>query len=78
MILFRFDGTIVVTIGTSTYNHECTALGNYNGKALVTGCWYDDTGCERKTELMEMDTLQWSDGPDYPFTEDSNGLDISG
>ena len=36
------------------------------GKALVTGCG-EDTGCGIKTETMDMSTLQWSNGPDYPF-----------
>ena len=40
-------------------------MGNYMGKALTTGCY--GSGCEVKTELMDMTTLRWTDGPDYPF-----------
>ena len=36
------------------------------GMALTTGCVGSE--CALKTELMDMDTLQWFDGPDYPFT----------
>ena len=41
-------------------------LANYKGKALTTGCnsFY---GCSFKTELLDMETLTWSDGRDYPF-----------
>jgi len=41
-------------------------MANYMGKALTTGC-EPSSGCGVKTELMDMATLQWSDGPDYPF-----------
>ena len=40
------------------------------GKALTTGCAESPdhfTGCGIKTEIMNMSTLQWSNGPDYPF-----------
>ena len=35
------------------------------GKAFVTGC--DGQECGVKTEFMDMTTLEWSNGPDYPF-----------
>ena len=38
------------------------------GKALTTGCVGSE--CALKTELMDMTSLQWSDGPDYPFTSE--------
>ena len=38
------------------------------GMALTTGCVGSE--CALKTELMDMDTLQWSDGPDYPFSSE--------
>ena len=44
-------------------------MANYLGKALTTGCDADrDWGCGVKTELMDMNTLTWSAGPDYPFS----------
>ena len=44
-------------------------MANYKTKALITGCdsKNDDNTCGVKTELMDMTTLQWSDGPDYPW-----------
>ena len=45
-------------------------MGNYHGKALTTGC-YGNQKCGVKTELMDMNTLTWSAGPDYPFIRDS-------
>ena len=40
-------------------------MGNYMGKAFVTGHEGQEYGV--KTELMDMATLEWSNGPDYPF-----------
>ena len=48
-------------------------MANYLGKALTTGCYYHankDPTCGLKTELMDMNTLTWSGGPDYPFTSE--------
>ena len=36
------------------------------GKALTTGC-LDSNACYVKTELMDLTTFEWTDGPDYPF-----------
>ena len=44
-------------------------MANYQGKALTTGC-QDDSKCSVKTELMDMNTLTWSNGSDYPFTSE--------
>ena len=41
-------------------------LANYKGRALTTGC-YDSGTCGAKTEIMDMNTLTWNSGPDYPF-----------
>ena len=41
-------------------------MANYIGKALTTGC-ANKRDCYVKTELMDMSTLEWSDGPDYTF-----------
>ena len=43
-------------------------MANYQGKALTTGCW--SGSCGLKTELMDMATLTWSAGPDYPYTSE--------
>ena len=65
---FRFDGQQFGTAGSSKYSHKYTlGMANYLGKALTTGC-SDSSTCYIKTELMDMTTLQWTDGPDYPFT----------
>ena len=36
-------------------------------KALITGCSYSSSDCSFKIELFDMNTLKWSDGPDFPF-----------
>ena len=65
-----FDGESYESAGSSEYGHQDTyGLANYLGKALTTGCNYY-SGCEVKTELMDMNTLSWSAGPDYPFTSE--------
>ena len=64
--MFRFDGEFTQPAGSSKYSHQYTlGMGNYMGQALTTGCW--SGSCAVKTELMDMTTLTWSDGPDYPF-----------
>ena len=69
MSVLRFDGEVFHTAGSSTYSHKYTwGMANYLGKALTTGCLGDSSTCFVKTELMNMDTLSWSSGPDYPFT----------
>ena len=68
--LFRFDGQQFATAGSSKYSHkETLGMANYMGKALTTGCG-DSSTCYVKTELMDMTTLRWTDGPDYPFTSE--------
>ena len=65
--MFRFDGEFTQPAGSSKYSHKRTlGMGNYMGQALTTGCW-GNSNCAVKTELMDMTTLTWSDGPDYPF-----------
>ena len=39
------------------------------GKAMITGCDESST-CGVKTEFMNMESLKWSRGPDYPFCKD--------
>ena len=42
-------------------------MANYMGKALSTGC-NDNLICYLKTELMDLETMQWSNASDYPFS----------
>ena len=66
-LLLRFDGEYFHAAGSSKFPHPYTeGMGNYKNKALTTGC-SGATSCYVKTELMNMETLQWSNGPDYPF-----------
>ena len=65
--MFRFDGEFFQTAGSSNFDHKDTfGMGIYKKKALTTGC-YGSSKCSVKTELMNMETLEWSDGPDFPF-----------
>ena len=53
--------------GSSNFSHRQTmGMGNYKNNGLTTGC-YDNSLCYVKTELMNMETLEWSNGPDFPF-----------
>ena len=53
---------------SSKYKHRLTfGLGNYKGKAIITGCTDKNAACSFKTELFDMNTMEWSDGPDFPF-----------
>ena len=66
--IFSFDGENYVKVEDSKFSHAWTlGLGNYGGKAFTTGCY--SFGCTSKvaTELLDMTTMKWSDGPDYPF-----------
>ena len=66
--LFSFDGESYQSAGSSEYSHRLTyRMAKYLGKALTTGC-DDSSTCSVKTELMDMDTLTWNSGLDYPFT----------
>ena len=65
--MFRFDGEYFQTAGTSEFSHRYTlGMANYNNYALTTGC-SGSSSCFVKTELMNMETLEWSNGPDYPL-----------
>ena len=66
-LFLSFDGQTYQSAGSSQYSHRYTfGMANYRGKALTTGCWSLDGDCDLKTELMDMTTLTWSAGPDYP------------
>ena len=68
IVVFRFDGEFYHAAGSSTYSRWYTlGMANYLGKALTTGCG-DNSECYVKTELMDMNILTWSSGPDFPFT----------
>jgi len=70
--MFRFDGEFFQTAGSSKFSHRQTrGMGNYKNKALTTGC-NEDYSCGIKTELMDMKTLKWSNGPDFPFANNNN------
>ena len=63
-----FDGNLYQRAESSSYPHGYTyGLANYKGKAITTGC-YTSSSCYVKTELMDMNTMKWSNGPNYPFT----------
>ena len=63
-----FDGENYVQVENSKYSHDRTiGLGNYRGKAFTTGCNTNGCGSKVETELLDMTTMKWSDGPDYPY-----------
>lgn len=66
LLNFSFDGQNYQLMELSKYSHFRTyGLANYKNQALTTGC---ETGPDgRKTEIFDMETLTWSDGPEYPF-----------
>ena len=68
-IFSSYDGENFNSMENSKYSHRGleNSLANYRGKALVTGCNYDNDECSFKTEIMDMTTMTWSDGPDYPY-----------
>ena len=66
--MLRFDGEFFQTVGSSKFSHQHTyGMGNYKNKALTVGC-EDRYSCGDKTELMDMETLEWTNGTDYPFS----------
>ena len=68
MYVFSFDGEYYHSVEPSKYSHYLTlGLGNYKGKALAVGC-QNSNGCGSKTELFDMNTLKWSDGPDFSLS----------
>ena len=67
-MLFSFDGGSYKLMEASRYSHYYTlGLGNYRNKAFTTGCALSPR-CSRKSEMLDLETLTWSDAPDYPFT----------
>ena len=63
-----FDGEFYHSVESSKYSHRGTyGLANYRGNGLTTGCDSNNAACSFKTEILNMTTLEWSDGPNYPF-----------
>ena len=53
---------------STKYSHDFTmGLANYKGKAIAVGCNTDNADCSFATELFDMTSLKWSDGPLFPF-----------
>ena len=68
-LYLSFDGDRFEEIGDSKFSHRFTlGLANYQGKALTTGC---DSRNEFQSEMLDLNTLQWSDVPDYPFSSEN-------
>ena len=69
ILICSFDGRVFHTAGNSTHTHGGTmGMPNYKGKALTVGCHDVDTEskiCGTKTELMDMSSSKWSNGPDF-------------
>ena len=65
----RFNGEDFGEINESNHRHVFGQLGNYKGKAFVTGCIdWSSTGCGTKTEILDMGSMTWSDAyPDFPY-----------
>jgi hypothetical protein len=70
-----FDGENYQLMESSKYSHKWTdGLANYKEKALSTGCGLSNTDCSFATELFDLNTMQWSDGPDFPREFGSNSI----
>ena len=66
-LMIRFDGQYFDTAGSSKFSHrETYGIMNYMNTAVTTGC-NQNSECGAKTEVMNMETLEWSNGPDFPF-----------
>ena len=70
--MFSYDGENYIKIDESRYSHGSTfGLGNLGNRAITTGCYYYSSlslsECNVKTEILDMATITWSDGIDYPF-----------
>ena len=66
--LLSFDGEKFDDTGRSQYWHGRQQISNYRGKAFVTSCAYATyrDSCNRKTELLDMESLTWSEGAEFP------------
>ena len=67
MYFLSFDGENYQSIKSSKFSHSYTwGLANYKGKALAVGC-ESSSDCSFAVELFDLNTMTWSDGPDFPF-----------
>ena len=68
IFVLTFDCEKYQSIESSKYSHYKTSgLANYKGKALAVGCEKDFSDCSFATELFDLNTMKWSDGPKFPF-----------
>ena len=66
MIYFlSFDGDNFETVASSKCDHK-NGLANYRGSPMTTGHWSSD--CGNKTEIYNVESNQWNDAPDYPYS----------
>lgn len=72
--ILRFDGEEFHPAESTTFSHRSVlGMGNYKNSALTVGCrtsntnTCNDTVAYIKTEIMNMETGHWSNGPDFPF-----------
>ena len=66
-MILSFNRENYAAIEISKFSHRYTyGLGNYRDKAFTTGC-RGSSSCKVATEMLDMTTLTWTDGPDYPF-----------
>ena len=64
---FRFNGQVVETVQSTTHQHDrIFHLASYRGQPMTTGSMYSSSSYV-KTEIMNVETGQWTTGPDYPF-----------
>ena len=67
-IIQSYDGSNFKKIEESKYSHErISGLSNYQGQAFITGC-STCCVCSLKTEILNLQTMTWSDADDYPYT----------
>ena len=72
-----FDGKNYQSVESSKqWHHGTRNLANYQGQALTTGCYplpnyseYGSLECHLTTELMDMETQTWFDGPQFAFSD---------
>ena len=57
-----------MTASRSRYHHTCAKVGS--NRILVIGGW--DLVSSATTEFLDLDTLEWTPGPDVP-----NGFQLS-
>ena len=69
-LYLSFDGENFANTERTLYGHGHQQIGNYRGKAFVTSCNWNGRGveppCNRKTELLDMESLKWSRGTAFP------------